>query len=136
MIRCPVCQQLIELDTDGIHGRLVARDPSGRLHPHPEATAPVPLDPEPSLEVVPRRRVRYLDEEEVMEILESDERHEDLANRFGLSVSSIYAIWKGERNHVDGYDYQALAIRRAALTNELRRRRALANWKNQHREAA
>jgi hypothetical protein len=134
MVRCPICKQLVTLDTDGFHGRMIALDADRRIHPHPEAAAPAPLEEE--VEYVPRRVYLTLEPDQVMEILSSDERHEDIALRYGISVSSVYAVWKGERHPVPGFDYQALAQRRAALAMKFRKQKLKENWRNQQQEAA
>ena len=115
MIRCPICDELVDLDTDGITGRVVAYEANGRLHPHPEAWAPIPLvestQPEKSTKRPP------LSPDEVALIRVSLGLCSEVAERFGTTKSTVYSIWCGKTAHDPDFDYaEASRLRRSHVS--------------------
>lgn len=125
-VKCSVCKQAVILDTDGFMGRMVALDPDHRIHPHPEAAAPVRVAIVPDDQ--PYAPVAEFTDAEILEILHSEEPRRLVAKKFGVSITTLAAIWSGQKRPMAGIDYDEVRARR--------RRVGRSNWRNQHGQAA
>lgn len=106
-VDCKVCGETVTLDTD-MNGRLTAYDHrSWNVHRHPEAAKGETALPEPQI-----RKPRTISDEDIMAILEADMSAQKCADKYGQTLSWVYAVWKGSMYVQAGYDYEDGRVRR------------------------
>lgn len=106
-VYCQTCGEIVTLDTD-LNGRLMAYDHrTWKPHRHPEAAKGEPEIKEPEI-----RKPREVSDEDIMAILEADVSAQKCADKYGQTLSWVYAVWAGRIYVQAGYDYENGKIRR------------------------
>jgi hypothetical protein len=135
--RCPVCEQLCFLTTDG-NGRLKAYDEwPHRVHPHTEVLKgpgdPIEVDNKARFNASMAKR-EGLTDDDVLDIIYSTEPPRILAEKYDIRVMYIHEIQMGHRRPMPGVDYEATQKERDAARNERARQKSREALEGRDRE--